>query len=169
MKKEEKPDLESEVPETRKESNSSTESQVSQLTEHLQRLQAEFENYQKRTLKEHEQLRQHASATLVAKLLPTLDEWEHVLTQVKDKHSHEGLSMLYKNLKALLESEGLVEMDVSAGSLLDPYRHDAVQQQDSAFAEGCIVSVLKKGYLFKERVLRHAVVIVSKGGNADGK
>jgi len=136
---------------------------LKELEDRMVRLQAEFENFKKRSAKENDQLRESANADLLLKLLPIMDEFELAIghiDQVKHKEFRHGIEMIYSKLRDLVNKEGAVEMD-SLGKSFDPYKHDAIRQVEGE--EGKIVEVIQKGYLFKDKVLRHAKVVVGKG------
>src|SRR5271157_5969930 len=103
---------------------------MADLENQLKRLQAEFENYQKRTAKEKEMLMAAGSAMTVLRLLPVLDEMEIAISSSHQdagaKEMRHGLEMLHKKFLHLLEKEGLAEMK-SVGEVFDPYRHEAVR------------------------------------------
>ncbi len=136
---------------------------MADLEDQLKRLQAEFENYQKRTAKERETLLLAGSAATILKLLPILDELEIAIAATQNagaKDMRHGLEMLHKKFLHVLEKEGLVEMKC-VGEAFDPYRHEAVRTVEGK-EDNKIVEVMKKGYLFKDNVLRHAMVVVSR-------
>ncbi len=142
-----------------------TQDKSTELENHLKRLQAEFENYKKRVVKEKEEIVQRGNAGFMIKLLELVDELELALIHTKgkkDEHT-KGIEMFYANLLTLLKNEGIEEMkDVEK---FDPYKHDAIRHEDSDKLEGTITSVLKKGYYYKGAVLRHAMVSVSRGAS----
>jgi len=133
-----------------------------ELEERVLRLQAEFENYKKRVAKESEHLRQYATADILLKLLPIVDEFDIAMAHV-DKSPHEefkrGMELIYVKLLDTLKKEGVEEMK-SLGERFDPYRHDAIRQGDGE--DGKIVEVVQKGYSLRDKVLRHAKVVVGK-------
>jgi molecular chaperone GrpE len=134
------------------------------LENQLRRLQAEFENYKKRTAKEKEALMLAGSAVTIVKLLPVLDEMDIAIAathhNANAKEMRHGLEMLHKKFLQVLEKEGLVEMK-SLGEQFDPYRHEAVRTVE-ADEDNKVVEVMKKGYLFRDNVLRHAMVAVGR-------
>lgn len=149
------------------------EDKTQELEEQLKRLQAEFENYKKRADKEREDYAVNASAVLMKKILPLIEEFELALVHAKSSEASKaenaasegmvtGFEMLLKNFKALLEKEGLREMNCK-GEQFDPYKHEAIKSEESDVEDGGIISVVRKGYYFKDKVLKHANVIVSKG------
>lgn len=139
---------------------------LNEIEEQLKRLQAEFENYKKRSGKEREEFATNAGASMVKRLLPVLEEFELAVSHAKAKHNEDevvkGFGMVFSNLKLLLEKEGLREMNCE-GESFDPYKHEAVRSEESDVEERRIIGVVRKGYFFKDRVLQHASVIVSKG------
>lgn len=140
---------------------------ASELEEQLKRVQAEFENYKKRVAKEREELAPIASAEILKKLLPIIEEFELAVAHAKAKHEKDnetirGFGMVLQNLKSLLEKEGLREMKCE-GEQFDPYKHEAVRSEVSDVEEGTIIRVIRKGYFLKDKVLRHASVVLSKG------
>lgn len=142
-----------------------TDSQrVQDLENTLKRLQADFDNFRKRYEKEKQEFSQYASASFIIKLLPVIDELEHSMQEAKKHHAKEAaaLEVLYKHLVKLLEAEGIREMKCESEGF-DPYKHDAIKRETNELPEGKICKVLKKGYYFHDRVLRHAMVIVSSG------
>ena len=133
-----------------------------ELEEHLKRLQAEFENYKKRIAKENEHLTLNASASLIQKLLPTLEAFEAALSSEKmDKETEKGIKMVYESLVDVLKREGLEEMK---DEKFDPFRHEVVRQVEGK-EDGKIVEVIKKGYLLNGKILRHALVVITKKGD----
>lgn len=122
----------------------------------LQRLQADFENYKKRMMREREELVNLAESELVLHLLPLLDNFEIALAHEKS----DVLSMLYTQLRKMLVERGLEEIE---NTLFDPYYHEAVATaQDPEKLEDAIVEVLKKGYRFCGKVIRHSQVCVNR-------
>jgi molecular chaperone GrpE len=142
----------------------SIEQRIGELEAQLKRVQAEFENYRKRTDREREMLLMAGSAGMIEKLLPVVGDMEVAIDAIHHKASakeiKEGMEMLYKKFHSLLEKEGLSEMNLE-NQLFDPYMHEAIRRVEGD-TDGKIVEVLKKGYLFKGNVLRHAMVVVSK-------
>ncbi len=143
---------------------------VDDLEDQLKRLQAEFENYRKRTAKEKEALMLAGSAVTIVKLLPVLDDMDAAIASIHQnagaKEMRHGLEMLHKKFMHALEKEGVMEMK-SLGGEFDPYRHEAVRTVEGK-EDNKVVEVMKKGYLFKDNVLRHAMVVVSRKNEEKG-
>jgi len=131
------------------------------------RSQADFDNYRKRSTREKEDAIKYANATFLERLIPIFDNFELGLTAAKS--SGEGASilagfeMVAKQLGDFLADNGVQAVD-AAGQPFDPNLHEAVAQEESADApEGIVLRQLRKGYKLRDRLLRPATVIVSKG------
>lgn len=132
----------------------------------MQLLQADYDNFRKRTQREKEDLAKYASEKIVTDILPVLDNLERGLAasqKTKDFESlAKGVEMILKQLTGVLEKEGLVPIE-AVGSEFDPVKHEAVMRVD---AEGCepntVVDELQKGYYLKDKVLRPSMVRVSQ-------
>lgn len=125
------------------------------------RLQAEFENYKKRSEREAHSARERTEAGMLLKLLPIVDEFEIALSHMEhSKEFRHGMELIYAKLRDLLKKEGAEEMRAE-GESFDPYRHEALRQGEGE--EGKVVEVVLKGYVLRGKVLRHAKVIVGKG------
>jgi molecular chaperone GrpE len=151
-----------EVPEEASEQNR-LETKVKELEDQLLRLQADFDNYRKRAARENDSMRENASADVLLKLLPAVDEFEIAMSHM-DKASHkefkQGMELIFSKMLDLLKREGVEPMK-ALGESFDPYKHDAIRQ--GVGEQGKIIEVVQKGYSYKGRVLRHAKVVVGKG------
>ena len=137
-----------------------------ELTDKFTRLVAEFDNYKKRTDKEYISLIQNANEKLITEILPVIDDLERSLAHLNEENDFnimlEGFQLIHKNLTTLLEKQGLKTMK-SVGEEFDPEKHDALMQvENKDFKSNHIVDEHLKGYLYKDKVIRHAQVIVSK-------
>ncbi|AVQ99419.1 nucleotide exchange factor GrpE [Oceanobacillus sp. M65] len=129
------------------------------------RLQAEFDNFKKRTQKQKEADRKYKSQDLVNDLLPAVDNFERAL-QVESSEENaglvEGITMVYRQLKDALKSAGVEEIETT-GKEFDPNLHHAVMQiEDAELEANTVVEELQKGYMLKDRVIRPAMVKVNK-------
>ncbi len=159
-------DLLEDKPETPKEEHAhhehkahGCETELKHSKETLMRLQAEFENFRKRTQKEKEELVKSASAQTLKGLLDIVDEFELALASMEKNEQRKGMEMLYGNLMTFLKREGVEPMTTK--DTFDPYAHECLKRENGP--EGKIITVLKKGYVFRGNVLRHALVIVGNG------
>jgi molecular chaperone GrpE len=131
----------------------------------LLRAMADMDNMRRRMRKEQEDLAKYASMNLVEAMLPTLDNFERALSVDKESLTVdtllEGVNMIYRQMVQLLEKEGLSPIE-SVGKPFDLNVHQAVMQvEDPEFESGVVVEELQKGYLFKDRVIRPAMVKVN--------
>ncbi|MDZ4655715.1 MAG: nucleotide exchange factor GrpE [Coriobacteriia bacterium] len=138
--------------------------------EAAQRVQAEFENFRKRNLRDMEEIRKRAGQRIIEELLPILDNLEraidHTVAGGDLEHLLKGVEMVYQQVTDVFGKEG-VEMVDPFGELFDPSIHQAVgQREDVEVPEGTVVDVFQKGYLLGGRVVRPAAVVVSAGGPA---
>ncbi len=132
------------------------------------RTAADFENFKKRAARERTESGQAASAALLQKLLPVLDNFEMAQAAAQTAQGDKlaalqtGIAMIQQQLKSILVDAGLEEID-AAGKPFDPTFHEAVSQQETdGTPEGHITQQLRKGYKFRERLLRPAAVTVAK-------
>lgn len=126
---------------------------------------ADFKNYKRRAEAEREDLKRNASAGLILKLLPILDDLELALNNVPDEVAQtswwEGTRMIAQKFSLLLESEGVVPIE-AVGQEFDPNLHHAVTFEENAEQADKVVAELQKGYKMHDRVLRPAMVKVGK-------
>ena len=119
----------------------------------LRRLQADFENYRKRVLKQQEETAERATEGLVADLLPVLDACDAAA-----QHGDDAAGPIAKALVEVLEKQGLVKL-APEGEVFDPNHHEAVAHEPGD-GESVVTEVLRPGYVWKGRVLRPAMVRV---------
>ena len=143
--------------ETKEESDKSAE-----YLERLQRLMAEFDNYRKRSEKEKSDSYDFAVSNTVAELLPVIDNFERALqVESEDKNFYTGVEMIYKQLMSMLEKLHVTSIEAE-GKEFDPNLHNAIMHiDDEVYGENIIVKELQKGYLYKEKVIRHSLVQVA--------
>ena len=128
-----------------------------------QRVQADFENYRKRAVRDQERLVAHAHERLVRELLPILDGLERALgaaEQHEEATVIEGVKLVEISLRAALAKEGLVE--ISTDGAFDPHVHEALLTQPSDAEPGSVLEVVQRGYRLGDRVVRPARVIVAE-------
>lgn len=134
---------------------------IKELTETLQRLQAEFENYKKRIDKEKSEFVKFSKQELILKLLPTLDSFELAIKNKDKKDFLKGVELIFSQLYSALESEGLKPIK-ALGEKFNPYKHEVLMQEVSDKEEDIVLEELQKGYMLNDKVLRHTKVKVSK-------
>jgi len=129
------------------------------------RLAADFENYKKRTRQEQLDTIQHASADLIGRLLPALDDLRSALDHKPagvDPAWARGIELAVRKLEEAMAAHG-VEPIASVGSTFDPKYHEAIGHEESADQpEDVVVSELRRGYRIRDRVLRPSLVRVSR-------
>ena len=133
--------------------------------EALQRMTADFANYRKRNEAERVDFAKFAKADLIARLLDVLDAYDRALGTIPDdlKGSSwvEGMWLIERKLRQILESEGLQAID-SLGAPFDPYQHEAIAHVESDEPEGTVIKEHQKAYRLYDRVIRPAMVTVAK-------
>lgn len=140
-------------------------SQLDEQRQRLLRLQADYDNFRRRTRQEKEDFAKYASSEVVEKLLPVLDNFDRALAAGRSGNDYEalikGVDMIYRQFKQVLEQVGLSEMN-AVGQPFNPEYHNAVMKvEDEEHEEGIVLEELQKGYMFKDKVLRPAMVKVS--------
>jgi molecular chaperone GrpE len=142
-----------------------TQVKLTELTNDLQRMTADFANYRKRNEAERTEFAKFAKADLIAKLLDVLDGYDRALATVPDDLRGqpwvEGMWLVERKLRSILESEGLEVID-SLGTPFDPYLHEAVAYVESDQPEGSVTQEHQKAYRLHDRVIRPALVTVAK-------
>jgi molecular chaperone GrpE len=140
--------------------------EAERLQDRLLRLQAEFENYRKRVARERAEFSRFAVEGLAFDLLPVLDNLERALAAARLAEGTsaliEGVELTLKLFRAALERVGVTPLE-SLGLPFDPARHEAVAQVDLAEGEDqTVIAEVQRGYLIHGRVLRPAMVQVSR-------
>ncbi len=131
------------------------------------RLFAEFENFRRRTTRESFELMGNANHKLLGKMTEVLDNFNLAFDPKNKSASPEdfekGIRLIFSKFKNLLSDEGLTEVD-PIGQEFDPNLHEALMQQPSeTVPENHIIQVFQKGYKAKNKILKHAKVVVSTG------
>ncbi|MBR9690132.1 nucleotide exchange factor GrpE [Candidatus Woesearchaeota archaeon] len=135
---------------------------IKELTETLQRLQADFENYKKIVEKQKEAQSEYASAVFIEKILHILDLFELALKDNKDSEKFkQGVQLIYTELLSILKNEGLKKIE-SLKKQFDPHYHEAMLAEKSNKETDTIIEVLQEGYMLKDKVIRHAKVKIVK-------
>jgi Molecular chaperone GrpE (heat shock protein) len=139
-------------------------SEAADYLDHLRRLQAEFDNYRKRVLKEQTDAVERAAAPVMQRLLEVLDDFELALMSANDKPNFDrflhGVELVYAKLADTLKAEGLQRIDAQ-GKPFDPEQHEALMQTGEG--EHLVVAdVLRPGYTLRGRVIRPSGVRVNR-------
>jgi molecular chaperone GrpE len=135
----------------------------------LLRITADFDNFKKRAAREKTDAIKFANEGVLQKLIPVLDNFDMALAAVQSADGgaatqslQTGVNMVFQQLKKALAETGLEEVDAT-GKAFDPNLHEAVSQKETTeVPEGHVVQQLRKGYKFRERLLRPASVVVAR-------
>ncbi|SEM30215.1 molecular chaperone GrpE [Mesobacillus persicus] len=130
------------------------------------RLQADFDNFRRRSRLDLEASAKYRAQSLVSDILPALDNFERALQTESDneqtKSLQKGMEMVYQSLVVALQKEG-VEAIEAVGQEFDPHRHQAVMQEsDENYGPNIVVAEFQKGYMLKDRVIRPSMVKVNQ-------
>ncbi len=141
------------------------EKQNAELKDTLLRKVAEFENYKRRNENEQINLIKYAAEPFIKSILSVYDDFERSLKHIDDENNFEatkkGLQLVFDNFNKILESHGVKKMDAK-GQPFDVHLHEALMQQPVDGVEPhTVLEVIEPGYMFKDKVIRHAKVIVS--------
>jgi molecular chaperone GrpE len=152
--------------EAREAEGPSAEEQLAELNERYVRLYAEFENYKKKSARDREELARYVREELVYDLMPSLDHLEialqHAVEQEDSAGLKQGVEMTLRELYRTLEKYGLKSIE-ALGQPFDPEYHHAISQAErDDIEEGTVVEVFRKGYMLGDKVLRAAMVSVSR-------
>lgn len=157
-----------EVNEAEVEEEKDTEDKAAELEKKYMMLYAEYENFRKRTAKEKEQLYADAVADVSESWLQVVDNLNRALESTKDinENNYEqirtGIEGIAKGASDIIAKLGIEEIPAERGMAFDPNFHSAVMHvEDDSLGEQEIAQVFQKGYIYKERVIRHAVVQVA--------
>jgi molecular chaperone GrpE len=141
-----------------------------ELRDQLLRKRAEFDNYRKRVERDREQAGTDATAAVLKAIVPTLDNLERALEATGAEGTlRQGVELTRRELLAFLERQG-VKVEDPVGQPFDPERHQALSHEFvPGRPEGTVVEVFRKGYSFRDRLLRPALVKVAKAAEATGE
>ncbi len=147
--------------------------QLEEEKERCLRLSAEFENLRKRTQKEKEEFVKYANEKLILELIDIMESFERGLENTKGSNNKEkliqGMELIYKQLKNVLEKNGLVPIK-ALGEKFDPYKHEAMMQTPSDDnEEGTILEEFARGYMLNNKVIRYSKVRVSRNKDTDNE
>jgi molecular chaperone GrpE len=143
-----------------------TRAKADEYLDGWQRARAEFTNYKKRVEREQAQIYQTVTGNIIKQYIEITDDFERALID-KSQGSDgaewaNGVELIYRKLLAILQNEGVVRMDAQ-GQVFDPNLHEAITSEESdTYESGEIIEVLQPGYMIGNRVLRPAMVRVSK-------
>ncbi len=137
------------------------------LLDRVARLQAEFDNARKRAVREQQEFREFAAAEVIRNLLPTLDSFERALKAAADSTDfRNGIELIYRQFQDALQKIG-VQPIVAMGQPFDPRIHEAIEMVDTTeVPDHHVLDELQRGYKYKDRLLRPAMVRVARNSRA---
>ena len=141
--------------------------EMAELKDKYLRLFAEFDNFRKRTIQEKLDLMKTAAQDTLGALLPVLDDFDRAKIEAEKDNSDEvfseGVKLVYQKIYSVLANRGLKEME-STGLEFDPELHEAITKipSPSEDMKGKNIDTIEKGYYLKEKIIRHAKVVVGE-------
>ena len=147
------------------------EAQVKDWQDKLLRKAAEFENYKRRTENDQFNLINYAAESFIVKLLPIVDDFERTFEHIDDidnnKSVKDGIKLVYEKLLKVLNDQGIKKMQTK-GQPFNVDFHDALmQKKDDSVPDHTVLEEIESGYLYRDKVIRHAKVIVSEESSSD--
>lgn len=147
------------------------ELQVKDWQDKLLRKAAEFENYKRRTENDQFNLINYAAESFIVKLLPIVDDFERSMEHIDDIENNtavkDGIKLVYEKLLKLLNEQGVKKMQTK-GEPFNVDFHDALmQRKDDSVPSHTVLEEVESGYLYRDKVIRHAKVIVSEESSSD--
>lgn len=138
-------------------------SRSEELANLVTRMQADFDNYRKRTNETNKRMKEEGIIEVVEKLIPILDVLKQAILMIQDEKVADGVKMIYRQITEMLASFNVTEIP-ALGEQFDPNLHNAIMQVKVKDADkvNMVVEVFQKGYRMGERVIRHSVVKVAK-------
>ena len=144
------------------------EQENNRLREQALRAVADLDNYRRRAQAEREQIVQYGNERLLRSVLPIVDDFQRSVesgAQTRDFESFfQGVSMINDKLKKMLEAQGVTKIE-TVGQPFSVDLHEALMRQPSDAPEDTVITELEPGYMYGDKVLRHAKVIVSAGSH----
>ena len=147
------------------------EAQVKEWHDRFLRKAAEFENYKRRTENDQFNLINYAAESFIIKLLPVVDDFERTLQHIDDDNNidavKEGIKLVYEKLLKVLDEQGVKKMKVKGEPFNVDYHDALMQRKDDSVPSHTVLEEIEKGYIYRDKVIRHAKVIVSEETSSD--
>jgi molecular chaperone GrpE len=147
------------------------EAQVKEWQDKFLRKAAEFENYKRRTENDQFNLINYAAESFIIKLLPVIDDFERSLKHIDDDNTvdavKEGIKLVYEKLLKVLDEQGVKKMQVKGEPFNVDYHDALMQRKDDSVPPHTVLEEVEKGYLYRDKVIKHAKVIVSEETSSD--
>lgn len=147
------------------------ELQVKDWQDKLLRKAAEFENYKRRSENDQFNLINYAAESFIVKLLPIVDDFERSMEHIDDIENNtavkEGIKLVYEKLLKLLNEQGVKKMQAKGEPFNVDYHDALMQRKDDSVPSHTVLEEVESGYLYRDKVIRHAKVIVSEESSSD--
>jgi molecular chaperone GrpE len=147
------------------------ESQVKEWQDKFLRKAAEFENFKRRTENDQFNLINYAAESFIIKLLPVVDDFERSLEHIDEidnnKAVKEGIKLVYEKLLKVLDEQGVKKMQTKGVPFNVDYHDALMQKKDDSVPSHTVLEEMESGYLYRDKVIRHAKVIVSEESSSD--
>ena len=142
------------------------EKEIENLKDRFLRKAAEFENYKRRTENDQLNLIKYSAVSFILKMLPVMDDFERSLDHIEEAKDidalKKGLKLVYEKLSKVLDAEGVKKIE-AVGKAFDVNFHEAImQKKDDSVEPHTVIDEVEKGYLYKDKVIRHSKVVVSE-------
>ena len=142
------------------------ETQVKEWNDKFLRKAAEFENYKRRTENDQFNLINYAAESFIIKLLPVVDDFERSMEHIDDiestKSVKDGIKLVYEKLLKLLSEQGVKKMQTKGEPFNVDYHDALMQRKDDSVPPHTVLEEIESGYMYRDKVIRHAKVIVSE-------
>ena len=149
------------------------ELQLKEWQDKLLRKAAEFENYKRRTENDQFNLINYAAESFIVKLLPIVDDFERTLEHIDDidnnKSVKDGIKFVYEKFLKVLNEQGIKKMQTKGEPFSVDYHDALMQRKDDSVPPHTVLEEVESGYLYRDKVIRHAKVIVSAESSDDNQ
>src|SRR5512139_3298619 len=147
------------------------EIQVKEWNDKFLRKAAEFENYKRRTENDQFNLINYAAESFIIKLLPVVDDFERSMEHIDDiessKSIKDGIKLVYEKLLKLLSEQGVKKLQTKGEPFNVDYHDALMQRKDDSVPSHTVLEEVESSYLYRDKVIRHAKVIVSEESSSD--
>lgn len=142
---------------------SKEKSRSDELSNLVNRMQADFDNYRKRNAELNKKQKEDGMVAVIEKVIPVLDVLKQAVAMITDEKVAEGIKMIYRQITETLANFGVSEIP-ALGEQFDPNLHNAIMQVKVKDPDkvNVVVEVFQKGYRMGDRIIRHSVVKVAK-------
>jgi molecular chaperone GrpE len=140
---------------------------IEELTDTTKRVQADFVNYKMRVDRDNQLCKDYANENIIKDLLPIIDSFEIALKHTENKEEFiKGMDVIFAQLMNHLKQMGLIEIK-AIGEQFDPYKHEVMMKEKNAAPSETVIGEVQKGYIYKDKVIRHSKVKISENDNKE--